>query len=216
MASIYSKAWVVDGFIGVGKSTAMRNVHRILRQHYPGLKTHFYFENVEEWQSYRGENLLQNMYESEDEAWKVRFQTKAIVDVLKQDSAIRSELGEVLAVQERDLLSIQKVFLPPLEMEVNNVDFHVMKELVEHGLKEDQSLHEKGRIFLYCEEEECYERMKTRGRQSEGQITREKFAELYEDMRKLQQNSDFVIDCTHLVEEEVTDLVAAYILEVSI
>ena len=58
--------------------------------------------------------------------------------------------------------------------------------------------------------------MKQRGRHSEGQITREKFSELYEDMRKLQQNSDFVIDCTHLVEEEVTDLVAAYILEVSI
>lgn len=216
MSAIYSKAWVIDGFVGVGKSTALEGIHSTLNQRFPGLKTHFYWENTEVWQNYHGQNLLREMYENRDSEWKVRFQNKAIIDAMRQDSTIRQELGEVLSVQERDLLSIQKVFLPSLETQLHEVDYHLLSELVEHGLKEDRSFHVKGRIFLHCEESECYERMKKRGRPCEAEITREKFAEMYASMMKLQDECDFIIDCTYLVREEVVDIVAAYILEVSI
>ena len=74
----------------------------------------------------------------------------------------------------------------------------------------------KGLIFLYCEEGECFKRMKERGRPGEVEIMRQKFTKMYANMSKLQQECDFVIDCTHLVREEVAHIAVAFILEFSI
>ena len=61
MSIIRCKSWVIDGYIGVGKSSAIRNTGTLLKKHSPNINFRSYQENVEEWQDYNGVNLLKRI-----------------------------------------------------------------------------------------------------------------------------------------------------------
>ena len=213
MSIIRCKSWVIDGYIGVGKSSAIRNTGTLLKKHSPNINFRSYQENVEEWQNYNGVNLLKRMYEDPESIWKVRFQQKAILDIQEQDYEIRMSPPATLSIQERDLMSIQLVFLPKLENEISSIDYHLLQDQVTLGLRENAF---KKRIFLHADVDVCFERMKKRGREAEMALSREQFIELCSQMWQMKIACHHSIDCTTLTEDEVARKILEIVLLVSI
>lgn len=176
----------------------------------------FYEENVKGWEMYNGVNLLKNMYEIGSEESLHRFQLKVITDILTQDAEIRKWDKGHFSLQERDLESILYVFLPFNQSKMNNTEYSLLTDLVLYGRGLNEKRFKKKNIFLYCDIEVAYERMRQRGREAELGMTLEGFEENCAKMDVLRAQADVSLDCTLLTEEEVGEWIANYILEVSI
>ena len=168
-----------------------------------------YLEPVHRWAHYNGHNLLEEMYnESGTESpWLRRFQTKVILDLVRQDEEIRSLLGIAICVQERDLESVINVFLPLNKARLPPVDYQLLLDSAKFGRNLNAGRNRKKSIYLHCDSKKGYERMKSRGRKEESNMTFQEFERINEKMCLLQENADVVVDTTNMSKKDVFDFV---------
>ena len=174
-------------------------------------------KNVAEWENYHGVNLLQKMYNTNESRWKARFQEKAILDIRKQDFDMRNDLRPGISLQERDLTSIKYVFLPQMKSQLRPVDYELLREQVEFGLRENEISLKKKRVFLYQDIGVCYDRMMKRGREAEKNISFADFKDMCNNMRKLEDTSDTIILlCAELSKSQVAEALMHLMKEVRV
>lgn len=194
---------VIDGYIGAGKSTLIRNLEPLIKEWSGKTTYHSLEENLEEWENYYGENLLHNMYngknlKTKDCVWLTRFQTKAISDIARQEMQLQNKPG--IYVQERDLLSVETVFMPLNKANFHHIDANLLNDLIQL-FKEISP--KKYRIFLYGDKQEMYRRMCKRGRAAESLISQSEYDSYCEAFDVLKRHANVNIDVTNISEEEV-------------
>ena len=193
-------SWVLNGYIGTGKTTAIREIQRLLS---PKIEVLIFEENVEEWKDYYGYNLLQKMYEANvggKDKWIARFQRKAIDDIIYQDRKIERLYRNALCIQERDLESILKVFLPHNQNKFDEVDYFLNIDACKNGLEMSKGI--KKSIFLDISKEEAYNRMMQRARTEESSLNFESFRDMCAEMDVLKRTSDHIVNVSGLNQTE--------------
>ena len=203
----FKRSVTVDGYIGVGKSTLLRNLGSITKSWLHPYQICFYEENVISWENFYGINLLEKMYESmgtQDSPWTTRLQTKIIKDVMAQDLCIRSNLPRQLSIQERDLNTIKKVFLPIHCKSMNKLDYHILHELVDLGIELNSSVNSKLKVFLSADKMTCYNRMKSRKRNAEQMISPHDYSQICDAMDILKSEAAIVLDTDQLNSTQVS------------
>lgn len=203
----FNRSVTVDGYIGVGKSTLLRNLSDITKSWLHPYQICFYEENVISWENFYGVNLLEKMYENmgaADSPWTSRLQTKIIKDVMAQDMCIRSNLPRQLSIQERDLNTIKKVFLPIHRRSINSLDYHILHELVDLGMELNANTNNKLRVFLSADKMTCYERMKSRKRNAEQAISPHDFVQICDAMDMVKSEAAIVLDTDQLNSTQVS------------
>lgn len=204
----FPKSVVVEGYIGVGKSTAMNTIKNMACESWlPKDKVKIEKEPVEEWENYMGSfNLIKKMYEDKGvyaSRWTRAFQLKVVTDLLRQDMRIRSLLPNHLVIQERDLRSVEKVFLPQHRDTYGLVDYELLMDLAKTGIMLNEP-NQKFHIYLFAEMKTCYKRVTQRGREAEERLDFDTYKELCMQMDcYLRPDADVVIDTTLMTPEEV-------------
>lgn len=156
---------VVEGNIGAGKTTFLDQF-----RHLYGSKIKIYKEPVELWRNVRGHNLLNKFYE-DPKKWSLSFQTYVQLTMaqIHEESAIKEE-GSVIKMMERSLFSARYCFVENLFKlgYLTDVEYNILDEWfisLQKEIKIDFI------IYLKTSPENCYQRIKSRGRPEESSIT---------------------------------------------
>lgn len=211
---MFRQSFVLNGPIGVGKSSALKSIESRANELLQGRKFKIFEENVTGWQVYKGQyNLLKKMYENSgmrNDPWVARLQTKVVLDIMEQEKEIRALLPDTICLQERDLTTCKEVFMKFHKGSFNNVDLELISDLIEFAEK----LHEKEKVSIYltAEKNTCYARCIRRARNAEAVLKHRDFSELYDADQELMNNASHVIDTTCLSSEEVAEKIAKIIL----
>lgn len=196
--------------IGVGKSSLIRTLAKDFR----GIRFRGFVEPVRLWKSVEGINLLDKMYAENPEEckWLARFQSRVIHDLIRQDMLIRERMthGSV-CVQERDVESVIKVFLPTNEKRFEAIDYRILMDWAKLGRDLNTGVNEKRYIYLDCDASVAYERVKKRGREEEKDMDFEKFSAIHERMSVLKEGAHTVLNTTLLSKVQVAQMVKAII-----
>ena len=211
LKSRYNNSWVINGCVGVGKSSAIQAIKQLV----PTLNKGFpppiltFSEDVHKWRDYKGANLLEEMYrgdqfvaERDGNHWLRRFQLKAIIDVMDQDSKIRAQLPTTLCIQERDITSIRLGFLPLRRSTLGKTDYSLLSDLTEFGERLNY-LNCKRSVFLYAKPSVMYSRMISRGREEEKNISFADYEIMVRAMDPVRARAQHRLDTTDLTPEEV-------------
>ena len=151
---------VVEGNIGCGKSTFLKGMVKL-----PHVTVKL--EPIHKWQNLGGHNLLHLMYE-DPQRWTMTFQTYAQVTMFKQMTMWPDDPNCKVSVQERSIWAARYVFVENALQNgfLHPADIAVLNELYEYhqslGLLNVNHI-----IYLRCDPEVCFQRMRTRGRSEE-------------------------------------------------
>ena len=159
------KYFVVEGNIGVGKSTFLRLIK-------DRLNVQVVFEPIARWQDVGGSgNLLEKFY-NDTARWAYSFQSYAFITRILEQEASSKTAGSLVQVLERSVFSDRYCFaknayelgtMSALEWQMYQDWF---SWLVEHHLQKPV-----GFIYLMCDPEVSYERLKKRNRFEEVPVT---------------------------------------------
>jgi deoxyadenosine/deoxycytidine kinase len=173
----------IEGSIGAGKTTFLN----YLKDLKPLGSFEFFEEPVHEWTNFNGVNLLKNFYEDPE---RNAFSLQSHINLTKV-SQFMSDSGYAVRIFERSLESSQKCFTPILldlgyltstEAEILAANANAAKEWYPSHLRIDRV------IYLRTDPEKCFERIKTRNRPEESQISIEYLKSLHEAHEKWIQN----------------------------
>ena len=211
---MFRQSFVVNGPVGVGKTSALRHIEQRASELLQGHKFKLFEENVVGWQVYKGQyDLLKKMYEnsgSRNDPWVARLQTKVVLDIMEQDKTIRSLMSDTICLQERDLTSCKDVFMKFHKDSFNKVDYELISDMIDFAQRLHQ--YEKISIYLTAERDICYSRCISRARPAEAVLKHRDFLELYDADQELMKKS-YVIDTTCISTEEVAERIAKIILQ---
>lgn len=162
-----------------------------------------------------GVDLLKNMYEEDkgESKWLGRFQSRVIQDIMRQDEEIRDLLGVAVCVQERDLESVMKVFLPINEARFEPLDYKMLMDWAKLGRDLNGERNKKKTIYLECDSMTAYGRMQRRAREGEKGMSFEDFRRVNEEMGALKEEAEFVLDTTELNEKDIFEFVRRIIIQ---
>ena len=108
---------------------------------------------------------------------------KVIMDIMRQEEMVKQLLPNTLCIQERDLESVKKVFVPNSESRFEAVDFLLIKDLLESSFCKTSSESSKISIFLDADVHTCFDRVKKRGRESERNLDFALFRQIHDRMQ---------------------------------
>lgn len=186
-------AFILDGVIGVGKSTIIQ----ALAQRNPKFKV--YLEPLDRFENCCGENLLQKFYDSKTEsAFTLQCHvSQCMVDVMKS-----SEKSKSTKIVERGVSSGQKCFASTLFHmgKLSTVEYHLLANYFDSVPNE---LKKHTTIYLKADLETLLKRIKNRNRMCENKITKEyleillfEYERFYLGIFKSFEGKVFVIDAT--------------------
>lgn len=158
-----SKAIIVEGNIGAGKSTFLRLIHELL-------DVQVVYEPHEQWQNVGGENLLDAFY-TDPKRWAYTFQSYAFITrIMAQEQADKISQSS-LQILERSVYSDRYCFAKnAFEMgTMSSLEWQLYKDwwgwFIRHYTKKPS-----GFIYLQTPPEVCYQRLLKRARAEEASV----------------------------------------------
>ena len=158
-----SKAIIVEGNIGAGKSTFLRLIKDLL-------DVQVVYEPHEQWQDIDGENILDSFYKDKNR-WAYTFQSYAFITrIMAQEQADKTSFKS-LQILERSVYSDRYCFAKNLfEMgEMTSLEWKLYQDwwgwFVKHYTKKPS-----GFIYLQASPEICYNRLLKRARSEESAV----------------------------------------------
>jgi deoxyguanosine kinase len=158
-----SKAIIVEGNIGAGKSTFLRLIKDLL-------DVQVVYEPHEQWQNIDGENILDSFYKDKNR-WAYTFQSYAFITrIMAQEQADKTS-HKFLQILERSVYSDRYCFAKNLfEMgEMTSLEWKLYQDwwgwFVKHYTKKPS-----GFIYLQTPPQVCYERLLKRARSEESAV----------------------------------------------
>ncbi len=158
-----SKAIIVEGNIGAGKSTFLRLINDLL-------DVQVVYEPHEQWQNIDGENILDSFYKDKNR-WSYTFQSYAFITrIMAQEQADKTSY-KPLQILERSVYSDRYCFAKNLfEMgEMTSLEWKLYQDwwgwFVKHYTKKPT-----GFIYLQTPPQVCYDRLLKRARSEEAAV----------------------------------------------
>ena len=186
----------VDGNIGSGKSTVLNYIHR-------NHKIPIDLEPIENWKSY-----LENFYNNKNSIFNLQLR------VWLDRAWIQEKEEKVLLLMERSPFLIKKTFNVAAHMNdnLNDNEFQILNELYN---KTDSIWNSNYYIYLRSNPNKCIERVKSRGRKCEENITLEYLQQLH-NLHEI--NYKYAIENNYIIymidiEEKDTSEISELILE---
>lgn len=182
----------LDGNIGAGKTTLLQKMKDI-----PNVKV--IEEPVNTWEQFNvdNKNILQHFYE-DTRRWAYTFQNAAILTrILHIQKTIKENPGYDYYITERSILTDKHVFAKMLhkDMLINDMEMQLYNMWFDNfGKTQNVS----GILWLTTDVDTCSERIKTRGRQGEENISREYLEKLHMSHHEWLNNEiipTYAIDC---------------------
>lgn len=158
-----SKAIIVEGNIGAGKSTFLRLINDLL-------DVHVVYEPHDQWQDIGGENLLDAFYKDKNR-WAYTFQSYAFITRIKAQEQADASSSKTVQILERSVYSDRYCFAKNLfEMgDMSPLEWKLYQDwwgwFVRHYTKKPS-----GFIYLQTPPEVCYNRLVKRARTEESSV----------------------------------------------
>lgn len=158
-----SKAIIVEGNIGAGKSTFLRLIKDLL-------DVQVVYEPHEQWQNIGGENLLDSFYRDKNR-WTYTFQSYAFITRIKAQELADKSCASRLQILERSVYSDRYCFAKNLfEMgNMSSLEWKLYQDwwgwFVQHYTKKPS-----GFIYLQTPPQVCYQRLLKRARSEEASV----------------------------------------------
>lgn len=174
----------VEGNIGSGKSSFLETFN-----HDPRIKT--FFEPLDKWMNYNGENLLRESYENPKEK-SFLFQVCNFVTMIHRDRDMNKYLIEnarkEIVLTERWFFSGSDVFVPNNIIAGNLT--HYEGKLLEELSEVMSGIPVRPDMIIYIDTapKTCQERIKIRNREGESKLTLETLSTLDGLFKKMQNN----------------------------
>ncbi len=158
-----SKAIIVEGNIGAGKSTFLRLIKELL-------DVQVVYEPHEQWQNVQGENLLDAFY-TDTNRWAYTFQSYAFITRIMAQEAADKQSEKLLHILERSVYSDRYCFAKnAFEMgTMTSLEWKLYKDWWGWFVK-DYTKKPTGFIYLQTPAEVCYQRLLKRARSEEASV----------------------------------------------
>ena len=204
----------LDGIPGSGKSTILRELEKYLKN--KGLNVICLQEPVDEWMKMvntKGETLFE-LYYKDQKRYALAFQLQVLHTRFELfEKTIRENEGAFI-ITERDIVSDYKIFTQMLYDNgmFEEIEYKLYQQLFEsYNSRLEKMCKINFRILLETPVEECFERMKKRGRKEEKDVSFEYLNKVMEYHIKLKNdynyglclfnsNSSDVIELTEWIE----------------
>ena len=152
MARIYT----VEGNIGSGKSTFVRNLRRWYMKAHPGFEIVFLEEPVEKWNSFKDSNnvsILEKFYTNQTK-YAFAFQMMAYISRLANLKRAVEQNPKAIIVTERSLYTDKEVFAKMLyeDNKIEDVEYQIYLEWFNEFQKEYPL---EGIIYLVTDYKTC-------------------------------------------------------------
>jgi deoxyadenosine/deoxycytidine kinase len=184
---------IVEGNIGVGKSTFLKIIDSIL-------DVNIIYEPLAKWQHVgEHENLLDKFY-SDTHRWAYTFQTYAFVTRILTCEQIIRKNDKAVQILERSVYSDRYCFANNLFQmgAMSALEWKLYQEWFE-WLIDTYTVKPDGFIYLQATPETCYERLKTRNRVEEAQVPFEYLSRLHDKHEDwLVKNNDIAPYLAHV------------------
>jgi deoxyadenosine/deoxycytidine kinase len=171
------KYFVIEGNIGSGKTTLLR----IIRER---LGIPIVFEPVHRWQTIGGtENLLEKFY-NDTPRWAYTFQSYAFITrILEQERHARAQ-NHPMQILERSVFSDRYCFAQNCYEQgaMSSLEWNMYQDWFS-WLVDEHLQRPSGFIYLSCDAELCYKRLKKRNRSEEVTVTPD-YLQLLEDKHR--------------------------------
>ena len=163
--STNSGYFIVEGNIGVGKSTFLRIIQN-------ALKIPVIFEPVYRWQTINGNHNLLDQFYQDPQRWAYTFQTYAFITRIMEQEEYMKKAGGGLYIAERSVFSDRYCFtLNAYEMGLmSELEWQIYKEWF-NWLVMQRLTKPSGIIYLQSPAQLCYDRLKKRSRSEEAGIS---------------------------------------------
>lgn len=207
MARIYT----VEGNIGSGKSTFVRNLRRWYMKAHPGFEIVFLEEPVKDWESIKDKDnttILEKFYGNQSK-YAFAFQMMAYISRLAILKRAVEQNPKAVIITERSLYTDKEVFAKMLyeDDKIEDVEYQIYLKWFDEFQKEYPL---EGIIYLVTDYKTCHERIEKRNRGGENGISM-----FYLNMCGDYHNKWIYNDCfqKNLLEIDVTQNLTPKLLE---
>ncbi|CAF3968694.1 unnamed protein product [Rotaria sordida] len=170
------KTILIEGNIGVGKSTIMSHIAST----YPSSLIQVHHEPVENWTNIKGFDLLKALY-TESNRWTFAFEMTALLSRIKNhlNAVNNNNNNNHIHLYERSILSCFHVFIRhDLEQNyLNGAEYKILQDYFEYSRQKTMNLSQTVIFYFDLSSKQCLERIIKRSRQSELNI----------DLKRLEQ-----------------------------
>jgi deoxyadenosine/deoxycytidine kinase len=188
----------IEGNIGVGKSTLTKIISQLLKN-----ECEIIYEPVDLWQSITDlnkKNILQLFYDDKTK-WAFTFQMIAGLSIIQKLTNILMTTNKKYIFLDRSFLTTKYTFEKMLYDDniINTIEHSTYNMLCNHYDNTIKKDYKHIHIYLKCEPNICFERIKKRNRCEESNISLEYLQKLnkYHDEWLLKNDDVLIIDCNN-------------------
>ncbi|CAF0780008.1 unnamed protein product [Adineta steineri] len=194
------KTILIEGNIGVGKSTIMSHI----ASNYSSNLVQVHREPIENWMDIKGFDLLKALY-TESNRWTFTFEMTALLSRIKtHTNAIHNHH---IQIYERSILSCFHVFIDydRKQKYLNDAEYRILQDHFQYGLEKTMDLSSTVIFYFDLSPKKCLERIIKRSRQSELSIDLKRLEQLKHHYDKFIQNFHLcpvkIIDVSQSIEQ---------------
>ena len=153
----------IEGNIGVGKSTMLKNIKKTLGNYYNNIPVIYLQEPVEIWENIKDkndENIIEKFYK-DNKKYSFSFQMMALISKLEYLNNILDKYRECVVISDRSVFTDKNIFAKMLydSNDMEEINYKIYIKWFEHYTKKVQLT---GIIYLQSNPEICFERIKER------------------------------------------------------
>lgn len=187
----------IEGNIGVGKSTLINIFSQLLKNN-----CEIIYEPVDLWLTITdGEKNILQLFYDDKKKWAFVFQMIAGLSIIENITKILKKTTNKYIFLDRSFLTTKYTFEKMLydSGDLNEIEHTTYKLLCSHYENNIYKDYKHIHIYLKCDPEVSFERIKKRNRTEESNITLEYLTELskYHDEWLLKNDNVLVIDCNN-------------------
>ena len=158
----------IEGNIGVGKSTLLKNIKHTLGNYYNNMPIIYLQEPVELWENIKdknNENILEKFYK-DNKKYSFSFQMMALISKLEYLNNIIDKYRECIVISDRSVFTDKNIFAKMLYDSDNmeEINYKIYNRWFDHYTKKVELT---GIIYLHSNPEICFKRIKERNRKGE-------------------------------------------------
>jgi len=167
-----TRIFTVEGNIGSGKSTFVRNLRNWYMKTHPGFEIVFLEEPVKKWKSIKDKHnmsILEKFYTNQSK-YAFAFQMMAYISRLAALKQAVEQNPNAVIITERSLYTDKEVFAKMLyeDGKIEEVEYQIYLEWFNEFQKEYPL---EGIIYLVTDYKTCHERIEKRSREGESNIS---------------------------------------------
>ncbi len=158
----------IEGNIGVGKSTILKNIKNFIGNYYKNLPVIYLQEPIEIWENIKddkNENIKKKFYKN-NKKYSFSFQMMALISKLEYLNNILDKYQECIVISDRSVFTDKNIFAQMLydSNDMEEINYKIYNRWFNHYTKK---VNLTGIIYLHSNPKICFSRIKQRNRKGE-------------------------------------------------